>query len=373
MWGKRWTAGLIIAVVAATGGVGPVGPARASGPGEAIWGDVDGDGFRDRVYLGSVQPDRCSVIVEYGRPFGVLLPPAAYTYLRPGGTGVDINCPDIGVAVDLTTGPLDALVIGWSGGPPASIDHNLQVLGRNFMPSFGLTTTVRRPRFMGTEDFNGDGRPDVYSVGPDDGLESYYSLGDGTLTPGPERWCASSVDYVLKDFNRDGAMAALIAFTGGCADGSSGVVKVSSDGAVQTLQHDPANTRTWQAKIAYADGDSLADIRTRALDTGEVEYFIQVPGGSVATFVKSPTAVQDKVTISGDRATNLVVLDNDYATETAGVSIVEQPKYGSVQVTSSRTVVYRPNATHRPGDRFVYRITEGTKTSNAAVNIRFSG
>ena len=369
MRGKRIAVAVVLATVAAVGGVAPA--ARAAGPGEAFYADVNGDGYRDRVFLGTVAPGSCSVIVQYGRPLGVLLPPIAYTYLRPGGA--QVVCPDIGVAVDLDADGVDNLVVGWSGGPPPTITRNLLVLGHNFIPSFGITTFVSRPRYLGSIDFDGDGRPDVYALSSgNQGLETYYSLGDGTLTIGPVRWCADVVEPVFKDFNKDGASGALLAYTGECTDHSSGVVEVKNDGTPYQLQFDPAGVRVWQAKVAYVNGDSWADVRTLALDTGEVDYFIQRPGGS-GEFVKSPTATHDRITVSGDRAVAIDVLANDYATTTARVTIVEPPRYGTVQVTSARTIVYRPSPAHRASDRFVYRLTEGPDTSSAAVNIRFTG
>jgi hypothetical protein len=369
MRGKRITAAVVLATVAAVGAVAPA--ARAQTPGDAIFGDVDGDGYQDRVFLGTTAPSSCSVVVQYGRPRGVLLPPAAYTYLRPGGT--EVRCPDIGVAVDLDADGFDDLVVGWSGGPPPTITRNLLALGHDFMPAFGIATFVSRPRYMGTADFNGDGRPDVYALSSRNrGLETYYSLGDGTLTIGPISWCAADVEPVFKDFNKDGAAGALIAYTGACTDGSNGVIKVRQDGAQDLLQYDPAGVRTWQAKVAYVNGDSWADIRTRDLATGEIDYFIQRPDGSAA-FVKSPTANHDRVTVSGDRALAIDVLANDYATTEARVTIVEPPKYGTAQVTSARTIVYRPGGSHQASDRFVYRLTEGPNASNAAVNVRFTG
>ncbi|MEV4760381.1 FG-GAP-like repeat-containing protein [Micromonospora sp. NPDC049559] len=371
MWGKRTAAGLVLAITATVGGVGVFAPvARAGAPGEAIWGDVNGDGFIDRVFLGNVQPSSCAVIVEYGRPDGVLLPPTAYTYLRPGGTGPDIPCPDLGVAVDLTDDGIQELVIAWSVGPPPTLSYNLRVLDNNFQPAFGLTESIFAPQYMGIADFNGDGRPDVYAVSDEEGFATYLSLGDGTLTIGPKAWCSGPLDYLLYDWNRDGAVAALLSYTDACTDHANGVVHVTGNGSLQFLQHDPTGTRTWQSKVAFVNGDSWADIRTVS-DTGEVEYFIQPPGGG--TFVKSPTANHDRVVVSDDRAVTIPVLANDYVTTSARLTIVEPPRYGTVQVTSSRTVVYRPNPDHRASDRFVYRVTEGTRSSNAAVNIRFTG
>lgn len=330
MWRERISTVVVLAMAAGLGGIAPA--ARAQTPGDPVFGDVDGDGFRDRIFLGTIQPGQCSVVVQYGRPDNVLLPPVAYAYLRPGGTLV--SCPDIGVAVDLTQNGFDDLVIGWSGGPPPSITQNLLVLSEtNFQPSFGITTFVSRPRYMGQADFNGDGRPDVYALSSRDrGMETYYSLGDGTLTVGPMRWCAEHVDVQFKDFDRDLAAAALVTYTGACADDSNGVVKVSHTGGTQLLQHDPAGVRQWRARVAYLNGDGLADVRTLEPATGEVEYFIQAPGSRPAYFVQSPKATYDRVTVRRGRVTTIPVLDNDLASTGARITILTPP--GTARPTS---------------------------------------
>jgi hypothetical protein len=367
MWKKCLAVVAVLVIVASVGGAWP--GAWAGGRNDAIQGDVNGDGYRDRVYLGTVEPDACSVIVQYGTATGDLHTPVAYTYLRPGGTGPDTPCPDLGLAIDLTTDRFDQLVVGWFAGPPASIGYDLLVLGRNFMPAFGLRAAVYQPSFMQTADFNGDGRPDVYVVTDQgQGFETYLSLGNNTLTPGPERWCAGGIDYQLKDFDRDGAMDVLISYREGCADRSTGVVVILDDGTLQLLQHDTIGAGHWTAKVAYADSDSIPDVRTVSADTGEIEYFIGVGDGR---FVESPSAVADRVTINGDTRTNIPVLANDYATAQARVAIVAPPAHGSARVTSSRTIVYTPDPAH-PTDRFVYRLSEGDRSSTAAVNIRIT-
>jgi hypothetical protein len=370
MWKKCSAVVAVLVIVASLGGAWP--GAWAGGRNEAIHGDVNGDGYRDQVFLGIVQPDSCSVIVQYGTASGSLRPPVAYTYLRPGGTGLNTPCPDLGVAIDLNSDRIDELVIGWFAGPPPTISYNLRVLDDSFRPAFGLTQAIFQPSYLGTGDFNGDGRPDVYSVTDQgQGFETYLSLGDGTLTLGPERWCAwlGPIEYQLKDFDRDGAMDVLISYLEGCTDGASGVVVVLDDGTYQLLQHDVLAAQQWTAKVAYVNGDSIADVRTVSGTTGEVEYFI---GTGRGTFAQSPTAVADGVTISGDTRTNIPVLANDYATSQARVTIVTPPSHGTARVTSSRSVVYTPGAAHPASDRFVYRLTEGGRSSTAAVNIRFT-
>ncbi|MEV4760380.1 Ig-like domain-containing protein [Micromonospora sp. NPDC049559] len=370
MWRKCAAALSVLLMVGALGGAWP--GAWAGGRNEAITGDVNGDGFQDRIYLGSVAPASCSVIVQYGTPSGALRPPVAYTYLRPGLTGPETPCPDVGVAVNLVAADrVDDLVVAWFAGPPQTVPYNMLVLARNFMPSFGLVQAIFQPTLMNTADFNGDHRPDVYSVTDQgQGFETYLSLGNGTLAPGPERWCAVGLlEYQLKDFDRDGGMDVLISFIEGCADHAPGVVVVLDDGSYQLLQHDLTFQRRWSAKVAYVNGDAIPDVRTVAGGSGEIEYFIGVGDG---TFVASPRAVADRVTIVDNARTNIPVLANDYVTTSATVTIAEPPRYGTARVTSSRTVVYSPAASHPATDRFVYRVTQDGRSSTAAVNISFT-
>ncbi|HEY0699904.1 MAG TPA: Ig-like domain-containing protein [Micromonospora sp.] len=359
---------LAVAALLVVGAVPP--PALAGGRNEPIYGDVNGDGLTDRIYLGVVQPDRCSVIVEYGVEQGGFGRPVAYAYLKPGGTGLATACPDLGVAVELGADGVDELVVAWFAGPPASISYTLLVLGHDFQPDFGLTEAIFQPTFMGTADFNGDGRPDVHSVTDQgQGFETYLSLGDLTLTPGPEKWCAGPLQYQLKDFDHNGAMDVLITYIEGCSDYSNGAVVVMDDGSVAQLQWDESGLDHWRAQVVYADDDRVPDVRTESLVTGAVNHFIGVGDG---TFVLAPRTVGDTVTVPGDRKTNIPVLANDYVTTQAVLTIVTPPRYGRVQVTSSRTVVFTPAANHGLTDRFVYQVAEDGRTSRTSVTIRFA-
>jgi hypothetical protein len=367
MWRKRIA---MVAVLAALFGMGAVPPTvRAGGRNEPIYGDVNGDGFTDQVFLGIVQPDRCSVIVKYGRDSGGFGPPIAYAYLRPGGTGLGTVCPDLGVAVELTQDGIDDLVIAWFAGRPPSISYSLLVLGRDFQPDFGLTESIFQPSFMGKADFNGDGRMDVYAfTDQGQGFETYLSLGDGTLTPGPEKWCAGPMQPHLHDFNLNGAMDVLISYIESCADFSSGVVVVRDDGSVAQLERDEFGVETWTARAVQANGDRFPDVRTQATISGQIDHFIGVGNGS---FVLSPRAVTDTVTVSSTKKTAINILGNDYATNEATVTIVTPPRYGKVQVTADRTVVFTPSANPGRTDRFVYQLSQDGKKSTAAVNLQF--
>ncbi|ROT31619.1 FG-GAP-like repeat-containing protein [Micromonospora sp. HM5-17] len=373
---RRRTAALtvliLLAVVTGAGVLPPV-PSWAAGRGEQILGDVNGDGFTDRITLGVVEPDLCAVIVEYGTASGTFRPPVASVYLRPGGTGPGARCPDLGVTVDLDSDQRQELVVAWYPGPPPITDVNLMVLDDDFQPSFGLTEAVYAPYFLGTADFNGDGRLDVYSVTDQgQGIETYLNLGNGTLTRGPVAWCAGPLSFHLPDLDRDNASDLVSAYTQRCLSTTvaTGVVVVLDDGTQQELQTDPLGLDTWTASVVNANGDRFHDIRTVSRLTSEVDYFINTGTGQ---FVESPRATPDTATVVDAKAVSIAVLANDYVTSQATVTITTPPRYGTAQVTSNRQIVYRPRADHGTTDRFTYQVTEGGRRSAATVHLRFTG
>jgi hypothetical protein len=370
MWRKRTalTTTSLVVIAAAAVVLGP-SVAIAGGRGDPIHGDVDGDGLPDRIYLGIIQPDLCSVIVEYGLPGGGYRNPRAYAYLRPGGSGLGTRCPDLGVALDLDRDGVDDLVLGWFPGPPATPPGNLVILGQNFMPARSLPTALFQPSMIGIDDFNGDGRPDVYAVTDQgEGFETYLNAGDGTLTPGPQRWCAVPHEYLLRDLTRDGATEVVLSYILRCDDFSSGVVVLRTDGSVFELHHDPFGADHWAVAVVYADADSIPDLRTTSRVDGTVTTFIGLGDG---TFGRAPRANGDSVTRTGDRRIVIDVLANDLASRDAVVEIVEPPAHGRARVTADRRVAYTPDPGSRATDRFTYRLTERGRHSVTSVYLRY--
>ncbi|GAA3726622.1 hypothetical protein GCM10022225_04750 [Plantactinospora mayteni] len=374
MW-RRGTAVLaVLTLVVAIIGVGVLVPtlAWAAGRDEQISGDVNGDGRTDRITLGVVQPGLCAVIVEYGMASGGFRPPVASVYLRPGGTGIGARCPDLGVAVDLDSDRRQELVVAWYPGPPPVSGFNLMVLNNQFQPAFGLSEAVFAPYFLGTADFNGDGRQDVYSVTDQgQGIETYLNLGNGTLTPGPVAWCAGPLTFQLPDLDRNGASDLVSSYIQRClsATDASGVNVVLDGGARQDLQADPVGLETWTTAVVNANGDRFDDIRTVSRLTGEVDFFINTGTGR---FVESPRANSDSVPLTGTKAVSITVLGNDYVTSQAAVTVTTPPRYGTTQVTTGRQVVYRPRASHGTTDRFTYQVAEGPKRSSAVVYLHWT-
>jgi hypothetical protein len=273
------------------------------------------------------------------------------------------------VVVDLGGNGTVELVLAWFGGRPVGYAYDLLVL-RNFNPVAGFIA-IYQPSFIGLADFNGDGRQDVYEwTDQGEGFATYLNTAAGTLVPGPVKWCAGSVQYVLADFNRNGAMDVVIAYFEGCGAYFSGVVVVLDSGAVVHLKADVDGDQTWRTGALDANGDGIPDVVTANVDTGEITHFIN---NGHAVFTPAPIANDDvPAPISGTRKTNIPVLINDVATTAAKLTIVTPPQYGTATVTSSRTVVYAPNSSHGPRDRFVYRLTADGKSDVAAVALRFS-
>jgi hypothetical protein len=364
----------VMLLVTAIGGVVlPVpSPAWAGGRGEQILGDVDGDGFADRVTLGIVEPDYCSVIVEYGTEDGGFRLPVAHVYLRPGGSGPGTRCPELGVAVDLDTDRAEELVVAWYPGPPPTVPYNLLVLDAAFQPSFGLLEAIFAPYHLGKADFNGDGRLDVYAVTDQgQGIETYLNLGDGTLTHGPAGWCALPIQYAVADLYLDGRADLVTSYAERCVPETltSGVVVVSDDGTPQILREDPLGVETWSAQVTHANADRLPDIRTVSRLTGGVKHFINTGD----RYVQAPKANTDTVQLSGERPVTITVLANDWATSGVTVTISDPPNYGTARVISGGRIVYTPRADHGRTDRFTYQLTEDGRRSSAVVYIRWTG
>ncbi|WP_422773436.1 FG-GAP-like repeat-containing protein [Plantactinospora sp. WMMC1484] len=367
----RWVAVTMAATITTAGSVGAgTSGATAGGPGEAIIADVNGDAHPDRVVLDHLvgASTSCRAVVGLGLPGGGYGVGRPYTYLTLPAT--EPNCPDMGVGLNLDADPPAELAVTWFAGPPSTVAHTLLVLD-NFRVSGGFNT-IYQPSFIGTADFNGDGRQDVYEwTDQGEGFATYLATGTRTLTPGPVRHCSGPLTHRLADFNRNGAMDVAIAYVEGCGDYFSGVVVVLDDGRLIHLHADVEGFGSWTVETEDANRDGVPDVTTHNDLTGEVSTFIGVGNG---TFVRSPVAIRDYPTVSGIKATGIVVLANDFAaTDRVKVSIWTPPRHGTVKVTTNGTVIYTPHPVHGRTDVFIYRLTQDGRTSNAAVSLRIVG
>jgi hypothetical protein len=253
-------------------------PALAGSANDPIYADVTGDGVTDRVILASSRLNQCATVVSPGRRDGGYGMSVVHLYPVPGFE-VPSACPDIGVAVDLGWDGSVQLVVGWGDGPPPGVvTYNTLVL-TDFWVAATLTL-ITYPGFVGLADFNGDGHPDVYQTSDQgSGFASYLNTASGSLVAGPVRWCASLPRYVLRDFNHNGAMDVLIAYTNECVNNDNGVVVVLDDGAVRMLESDPSATLAWRASVVHANDDGRPDVRT-VDEAGRVHTFVNDGSGN---------------------------------------------------------------------------------------------
>ncbi|WP_326562877.1 Ig-like domain-containing protein [Micromonospora sp. NBC_01796] len=361
MWRKRIT---VLAVAVAMALVGAAPAAIAGYQGEPLYGDLNGDGIVDRAVLTGGGPGQCGVQVALGNGSGGY--GTATTHLYDNPDNEYDHCPDMGVVVDLGGDGTVELVLAWFDGRPPGVDSDLLVL-RDYQPVAGFDA-IYQPSYIGLADFNGDGRQDVYEwTDQGDGFLTYLNTASGQLVPGPVKWpCGWDPDYVLADFNRNGATDVVISYAGGC-EYETGVVVVLDNGAVVDLEGDPVGDSYWGVAVLDANGDGIPDVRTTDVTTGEVTHFI---GNGRGGFGAAPLADDDVASTKGTKKVDIPVLANDLATNAAKITIVTQPKYGKLQITSRRTVLYTPNGQHTQADRFVYRLTADGKSDVAGVTIR---
>ncbi|MDW5323432.1 FG-GAP-like repeat-containing protein [Plantactinospora sp. KLBMP9567] len=365
MWRRPIVVGTATATILAIATAVP--PAGAAGPNDPLYGDLNGDGLLDRARLGTAART-CAVLVESGRPEGGYLPVRSHPYRVPGA-GAPTACPDLGVAVDLDAAPGPAeLVVGWYEGNPGRSGHDLLVL-RDYRVVAALPA-LRQLNVIGLADFDGDRRWDVYLwTDQGEGFASFLNTGTATLTPGPVRYCAGPLTPRLADFDSDGAADVAIAYIDGCADDSHGVVVVYGDGRVVDLQRGVGDRSSWTMHVLDVDHSGVPDVLTYHRPSGERRTFLAAGDG---TFVRSPLATRDVVTVVAGGSVRISVLHNDWASRRARLSVLVAPANGTAEIGAGRVIVYRPGPDPDPVDRFVYRISQDGRTSDAAVSIRIT-
>lgn len=186
------------------------GLANAGNRFQSIFGDFNYDGRVDRVTLGpetgSPAPT-CTVSVEYGRPDGTFHAPVSHSYTSPWPN--QPFCPNMGEAINLgPQGQIELVLTQFF----ANDEPELLVL-RNFKLIAGYTG-LDFPSTIRSEDFNGDGREDIWESSDQvERLTTFNNTPDGTLVPGAINVCSSASipQHVLNDYNGDGGQDFLVA------------------------------------------------------------------------------------------------------------------------------------------------------------------
>ncbi|MFK3983838.1 Ig-like domain-containing protein [Micromonospora sp. NPDC050397] len=337
--------------------------AQAGGRNDVILGDVNGDGIEDRTVLGLANRNRCTVTVQLGIPGGQFELPTSYPYLTV--SELPANCPDLGVAVNLDVDPAEEFVVAWFSGPPGDIEDTMLVLDR-FVVVNRLAGQFS-PSFMGTADFNGDGREDVYEqTDSGEGVSTFINTGDNTLVAGHEMCFLGAANLIVRGLHRTPDAAIVSTYLDDC-ELASGVTILNGNGSTQVLQQDGGAAVSWSTIVLYANGDDLIDIRTTDSDGAVTTFY----NGTNRIFESTFLAVTDDVTIQDATRTIIPVRDNDRAGPDATIAIHRKPSQGTATVRSDRTILYTPSKQHGPTDLFTYRLTENGRSSTGTVNIQF--
>ena len=92
----------------------------------------------------------------------------------------------------------------------------------------------------------------------------------------------------------------------------------------------------------------------------------------MGSFVIDVDHVFDRPVVSRSRPTRIRVLANDFVTRQATITIMSQPKFGTVRLNPDRTITYTPTSDSDGGDRFTYRVDQDGKHQTTAVSMSFS-
>ncbi|MFK3978881.1 FG-GAP repeat domain-containing protein [Micromonospora sp. NPDC050397] len=360
MWRKRLAA-LITAVLLGSLTIA-VPPSYAGESGDPIWADLNGDRRLDRIYPdASSDGTRCAISVQWGGT-GT---PEEHPYLPPGAQVPVSHCPDMGVATDLGgNGSVELVVGSFEGGSPGA-DGSILVL-RDFVPEVLQPIDIQLNE-IGTADFNGDRRTDVFWwTNQGAGFGTYLNTASGQLVPGPIQQDEGEVgDHQVADFDGNGAMDVVVSFHTAPSPPHRAVVVIFDDGTKVWLQQ--GDDHSGEVEVLDVNADGRPDVR--ATGGGAVTFLNR----GDRTFGTGPIANDDVA--HAYRATTKVikVRDNDVASPGTALTIVVPPRYGILTNHDPRyEVVYQRTATHRLPDSFVYRLSQDglTDTGTVIVNLK---
>ncbi|WP_422769930.1 FG-GAP repeat domain-containing protein [Plantactinospora sp. WMMC1484] len=358
MWRKRLAA---LAAAALLGSLTVVPAARAGGPGDPMWADLDGDRRLERIFPDWSRDGRqCAITIQWGGSGQVEQRP----YLPPGARVPVSHCPDMGVAVDLGGNGSVELVVGSFDGTPVGAQGSIFVL-RDFVPEVLARGNIQLVG-MGTADFDGDRRTDVFWwTDQGAGFGTYLNTAAGHLVPGPIQQDQGEINsHWVADFDGNGAMDVVVAFHTAPSAPPLGVVVIFDDGTKVWLRQ--GDDGGWGVELVDANADGLPDVRTSGGDG--VHTFLN---RGDRTFGTGPIANDDLAHAYRSTAKVIKVRDNDVAAPAATLSIVVPPRYGFLTDHDSRyEVSYQRTASHKLSDTFVYRLDQEGLTDTGTVTVR---
>jgi len=295
----------VVALVLAAGLAGAV-PAGADGH-ALILDDLTGDGIVDRITLGSINPDMCTLTTAAGDGSGGFGAPTTMLF------GPD-PCPTMGTVIDLAGDGTRELILTWSSWPNSS--RNLAALS----PGGGATriaTGLTSPDWIGSDaDFDGDGLEDVWESSVRQGLVRTYlnTAHDGPLSEGPARFCdqRSAQQFEFADFDLDGATDIVASYQ--CSTTQGAMVILGRTGRQLPLI---TGSGSYRAVRADLNGDNRPDVIVTR-DGVDIHFLNEGNGGFTRPDSGGPTVT---VTTPAQGATvggNAVVTVSGTASETVG-------------------------------------------------------
>ncbi|SOD70455.1 hypothetical protein SAMN05892883_0153 [Jatrophihabitans sp. GAS493] len=248
----------------------PASADTGDGRNQPFLGNVTGGARPDRITLGS-DANGCTVTVEKGRANGTFAPPVVHEYTIPGLAAGGI-CPDMGVAVARKHSATDDIVVTWFDGPyPSTLNHSYALGGFHVLSAAGPTEWM--PSVIGSQDFNGDGRGDLWeSTDQGEGFQTFLRSG-ATFVAGPIHFANDHPGVPVNFGNLDGKrgtdIATSYAFSHGPQPGQSGsgaLVAFGSSGAIVTLESDPTGETMYATALLDANHDHKTDVQVSGGD-----------------------------------------------------------------------------------------------------------
>jgi uncharacterized protein YfcZ (UPF0381/DUF406 family) len=126
----------------------------------------------------------------------------------------------------------------------------------------------------------------------------------------------------------------------------------------------------FQEDITKLASGTASDIVFNAYQNNILSYIATDQGINADELAPDIIAIDDNVSVDEDNEANINVLNNDsYLTAyEIGLVITSEPGNGTVTVENN-TFIYQPDPNYNGSDSISYQITQGSKVSNATVNI----